>query len=69
MRKLSEKEYRADLTYQATMSIVKKLFTDGLITETEYAEFDTKMQAKYRPIFGTLFSEYPLTSTISDGNM
>ena len=51
------------------MSIAKKMRSDGLITESEYVEFDTKMQEKYHPIFGKLFSDNSLTSSAFRGNM
>ena len=69
VKKLSEKEYQADIMYQMTMSIARKMLANGLITETEFAEFDTKMQAKYSPVFGTLFSDNQLTSPVFRGNI
>lgn len=66
---MSEKEYQADIMYQVTMSITKKMRSNGLITESEYAEFDTKMQEKYCPVFGKLFSDNSLTSSAFRGNM
>ena len=41
----------------ATMSMVRKMLAEGLITEEEYRQIATMFLAKYRPLFGTLFSE------------
>ena len=54
----SDKEQmRQEKLYQATMSMVRKMLAEGLITEEEYRQIDTMFLAKYRPLFGTLFSE------------
>lgn len=47
--------------YEVTMSHARKMLSEGLITEEQYRIFDTKMQEKYRPVFGTLFSDIRLT--------
>ena len=43
--------------YQVTMSMVRRMLAEGLITEEEYRQIDTMFLEKYRPLFGTLFSE------------
>ena len=43
--------------YQATMSMVRRMLEKGLISEEEYRQIDTMFLEKYRPVFGTLFSE------------
>lgn len=52
---MTKAEARNDHIYQITMSMAKKLLDDGKISEEEYRQFDTKMQEKYCPIFGSLF--------------
>jgi hypothetical protein len=47
--------------YEVTMSHARKMLSEGLITEEQYGIFDTKMQEKYQPVFGTLFSDIRLT--------
>lgn len=44
-----------EVMYQATMSIARKLFRDGVLTESEYRQIDTMFRKKYYPIIGTLF--------------
>lgn len=55
-------EFRNEKLYRATMMIAKKMRSDGIITEEQYREIDTIFLQKYKPIFGTLFSDVPLTS-------
>lgn len=57
---MSKEQMRQEKLYQATMSMVRKMLAEGLITEEEYRQIDTMFLAKYRPLFGTLFSEHIL---------
>lgn len=50
-----------DFKYHVTMSLVRKMVKQGLLTANEYAVIDTKMKVKYRPKIGTLFAPKPLT--------
>lgn len=54
---MTKKEFKNEKLYQTTMSVAKKMLSDGLITEEEYRQIDTIFIEKYRPVFGTLFSE------------
>ncbi len=47
-------------TYLVTMTLAKKLLSEGVITEKDYCDFDTKMQQKYKPRFGGLFMDINL---------
>ena len=58
---MSEKRFRDEKLYQATMSMAKRMKEKGLISEEEYCQIDTIFLEKYKPIFGTLCSESPLT--------
>ena len=53
-------EGRNELIFQMTMSSAKQMLEKGLITEQEYKDFETKMEQKYSPLFGTLFSNINL---------
>lgn len=57
---MSREEGKNEIIYQMTMSAARQMFEKGLISEEEYKQFDTKMQQKYSPIFGTLFSNINL---------
>ena len=54
---MSKEQMTNEKLYQATMSMVRKMLAEGLITEEEYRQIDTMFLAKYRPLFGTLCSE------------
>ena len=43
------------------MNLFRQMLKQGVINKDEYNKIDTKMLEKYRPVFGTLFSEMPLT--------
>lgn len=55
--RMSKKQMRQEKLYQATMSMVRRMLAEGLITEEEYRQIDTMFLEKYRPLFGTLCSE------------
>ena len=44
-----------ELMYQMTMSIARRMFSEGLMTEDEYRQIDTIFREKYQPKIGTLF--------------
>lgn len=50
-----------DLMYHVTMSLLRKMVKQGLLTGDEYAVIDTKMREKYHPKIGTIFVKIPLT--------
>jgi len=59
---MSKEEFRNEKLYQTTMHLVRKMLSEGIISEKEYCQIDTIFLEKYRPVFGTLFSDIRLTS-------
>lgn len=57
---MTQEEGKCEIIFQMTMSAARRMLEKGLISEEEYKQFDTKMQQKYLPIFGTLFSNIDL---------
>ena len=57
MTAVSKEQLTNEKLYQATMSMVRRMLEKGLISEEEYRQIDTMFLEKYRPVFGTLFSE------------
>ena len=55
--RMSKEQMTNEMLYQATMSMVRRMLAEGLITEEEYRQIDTMFLEKYHPLFGTLFSE------------
>ena len=39
-----------------------KMLKEGIVSEEEYRQIDTIFLEKYKPVFGTLFSDISLTS-------
>ena len=59
---MNKEEFRSEKLYQTTMHLARKMMDDGLISEDEYRQIDTIFLEKYKPVFGTLFSDISLTS-------
>ena len=57
---MNEQEFRNERLYQQTMSVFQRMLSEGLLTEKEYAEIDTKMSEKYCPKYGSLLSKINL---------
>lgn len=47
-------EFENERRYQTLMHQVKRMLCEGLISEEEFLEIDTRYQQKYRPKFGGL---------------
>lgn len=58
---VSEKQMHDEKLYQATMSMVRRMLEQEIISWEEYRQIDTIFLEKYRPVFGTLFSDISLT--------
>ena len=59
---MSKEEFRNEKLYQTTMYLARKMLEEGIISEEEYRQIDTIFLEKYKPVFGTLFSDISLTS-------
>ncbi|HQK35983.1 MAG TPA: hypothetical protein PK074_14770, partial [Spirochaetales bacterium] len=59
---MSKEELRNEKLYQTTMHLARKMLIEGIISEVEYRQIDTIFLEKYKPVFGTLFSDISLTS-------
>ena len=57
---MNKEEGRNEIVYQLTMTAARKMLEQGLISREAYEQFDTIMQHKYSPVFGTLFSKIDL---------
>lgn len=59
---MTKNEFRREKLYQATMSMVRRMLREGIISEDEYARVYRIFLEKYKPLLGTLFSNVALTS-------
>jgi hypothetical protein len=64
VKAMNKKQFENEANYQVIMSFAKKFLNDGTITEENYRDFDTKMRQKYRPTFGTLFTDIDLDKSL-----
>ena len=46
-----------EIDYALAMNLALELLKQGVISEADYRNFDTKMQQKYQPKIGGLFWE------------
>lgn len=58
---MNEIQFQAEKHYQTTMALARVMREKGLLTLEEYADFDTKMLEKYRPLLGGLCADTSLT--------
>ena len=66
---MTKEEFDRENRYQVIMHFVRKMLTDGLITEGEYYQIDTKYREKFLPITGDLLSGRTLLTVGHRGNM
>jgi hypothetical protein len=53
---MNKEQFQREKLYQASMQMFQMMLSHGLITSQEFTIMRVKMQEKYRPLFGTLFS-------------
>ena len=66
---MTPEEFDRERRYQTVMHFVRKMLDQGLISEEEYRQIDTKNRAKFRPVTGTLLSGKSLLFKENRGNM
>lgn len=55
-------EFQNEKLYQTTMLMARKMLSEGIISDKEYAQIDTIFREKYHPTLGTLLADISLTS-------
>jgi len=53
---MTEQEFKNEKLYQGVMHHVRAMLLQGIITEEQYCQIETKMREKYRPYSGDLLS-------------
>ena len=66
---MTAEEFDRERCYQTVMHFVRMMLDQGLISEEEYCQIDTKNRAKFRPVTGTLLSGKFLLFKENRGNM
>ena len=59
---MTKEQFHNEKMYQATMGMVRRMLSEGIISEEEYHRMDKIFLEKYRPVIGTIFSHMALTS-------
>ncbi len=57
---MNNADFEREAAYQTTMSLVRQLKKNGVVTDEEYRKINTSMLERYRPVLGTLLSGYKL---------
>jgi hypothetical protein len=66
---MTNEQMENEMVYQATMSIAKNLLNQGIISEKEYGQIDTRYRKKYSISLSTLFTDIRLINRGDYGNM
>lgn len=66
---MTQDEFEREKSYQVVMHFVRKMLRDGLLSEEEYRQIDTKNLRKLRPKTGDLLSGKSLIEAGIRGNM
>ena len=59
---MTKEQFHNEKMYQATMGMVRRMLSEGIISEEEYQRVDKIFIEKYSPVFGAVFSDMALTS-------
>ena len=54
--RMTKDEFDRERRYQVVMHFVRKMLEEGLISEEEYCQIDTRNRRKFLPITGDLLS-------------
>ena len=57
---MSKDEGKREIIFQMTMRFARELTEKDLLSKEEYALFDTRMQQKWAPKIGSLFTDINL---------
>ncbi len=66
---MTQEEFDRERRYQTIMHFVRKMLEEGLISEEEYHQIDTRNRQKLRPKTGDLLSGKFLICASDYGNM
>ena len=66
---MTKERMEEEKRYLATMSIAKNLLKQGIISEEEYCQIDTKFKEQYAVSLSTLFTDINLIKLGSYGNI
>ena len=58
---MTKEQFQREKMYQATMGMVRRMLSEGLISQAEYRQMEQIFIEKYKPLIGSIYAEIPLT--------
>jgi len=58
---MTKEQFHNEKMYQATMDMVRRMHSDGLISLEEYERVERIFLKKYKPLIGTVYAGMALT--------
>ena len=58
---MTKEEFHNEKMYQATMAMVRRMHSEGLISQEEYERVERIFLEKYKPLIGTVYAGMALT--------
>ena len=58
---MTKEQFQREKMYQATMGMVRRMLSEGLISQEEYARVEQVFLEKYKPLIGTVYAGMALT--------
>ena len=58
---MTKKQFHREKMYQATMAMVRRMHSEGLIFSEEYERVEGIFLEKYKPLIGTVYAGMALT--------
>ncbi|WP_314826564.1 SHOCT domain-containing protein [Selenomonas noxia] len=58
---MTKEEFHNEKMYQATMAMVRRMHSEGLISLEEYERVEQIFLKKYKPLIGTVYAGMALT--------
>lgn len=59
---MTKEQFHNEKMYQATMGMVRRMLSEGIISAEEYAQMERIFLEKYKPVIGSVYSPAALTS-------
>ena len=58
---MTKEAFQREKMYQATMGMVRRMRSEGLISQAEYGQMEQIFLEKYKPLIGTVYAGKALT--------
>ena len=58
---MTKEQFQREKMYQATMGMVRRMLSEGLISQVEYGQMEQIFLEKYKPLIGTVYAGMALT--------